>query len=409
MPDKRLFEKFFPDLAPAEFQNRYWPDQLYSTHGDLSRLPAPLLDPLLESAEGLAANYRGRVSFGNARTGSRTVAVEHISPEMLLKMELSLYLPEIERMISGMNELLRDLETQLNVPPGCARIGAFIAPNENGVTCHMDAEEVFSIQLIGKKRFFVSKQPGLEQPFGMQFNPGDVTFDDMYPQATTGFPDPETAEFDCVEMKPGSVLFMPRGTWHRTETSGLSLSISIILRPPSAFESVLDALRPRLLQDPAWRRPLHGAWGESASQELAEKHLRQLLEKLPEAAQEVNIEDIRQTAFSEADRLADIGPKSRFQVKPESTLKLSLQGQSMQARVTAKDSDGRQFETMQLDVPSAMIGVFDWLSHSRQAFSLKSMAQAHPGLPVEQHQRILQALVRGGYLKPLWYRPLSGD
>ena len=337
------------------------------------------------------------------------MAVEHISPEMLLKMGLSLYLPEIGRMISGMSDLLSGLESQLGVPSGSARIGAFIAPHENGVTCHMDAEEVFSIQLIGEKRFFISKQPGLEQPFGMQFNPGDVTYDDMYPQATDGFPDPDSAEFDCVEMKPGSVLFMPRGIWHRTETSGLSLSVSIILRPPSAFESVLDALRSRLLQDPAWRRPLHGAWGESSGMESAEKQLQQLLHKLPEAAREISIEDVRHTAYSEADRLEHIGADSRFQVKPESTLKLSLQGLSMQARVTAKDSDGRQFETMQLDVPPAMIGVFQWLSQSRHAFSLEALAQAHPGLPPEQHLRILQALVKGGYLKVLWYRPLSGD
>jgi ribosomal protein L16 Arg81 hydroxylase len=96
----------------------------------------------------------------------------------------------------------------------------------------------------------------------MQFNPGDVTYDDRYPQSTDGFPDPEVSAFECIVMKPGSVLFMPRGTWHRTETLGLSLSVSIILRPPSALESVLDALRARLLQDPAWRKPLHGAWGQ---------------------------------------------------------------------------------------------------------------------------------------------------
>lgn len=409
MSATNFFGKLFPDLDAAEFQSSLWPDHLYSAHGDVSRLPTPLCDPLLKSIDGLAANYRGRVSFGNAKTGSRTVAVEHICPDMLIKMGLSLYLPEIERMISGMSELLRDVESQLSVPPGCARIGAFIAPDENGVTCHMDAEEVFSIQLIGEKRFYISKQPGLEQPFGMQFNPGDVTYEDMYPQATDGFPDPETAEFDCVEMKPGSVLFMPRGTWHRTETSGLSLSVSIILRPPSAFESVLDALRSRLLQDSAWRRPLHGAWGQSSGQEAADKQLRLLIDKLPEAARELSIQDVRQTAYSESDRLANIGPASRFQVKPESTLKLSLQGQSMQARVTAKDSDGRQFETMQLDVPPPMIGVFQWLSQSRHAFSLETLSKAHPGLSVEQHLRILQALVKGGYLKPLWYRPLSRD
>jgi len=37
-------------------------------------------------------------------------------------------------------------------------------------------------------------------------------------------------------MKPGSVLFMPRGTWHYTEAGEGSLSVSIIVRTPAAFE-----------------------------------------------------------------------------------------------------------------------------------------------------------------------------
>ena len=405
MANPTLFDRLFTSTPASDFQQNYWPDRTCQSHGALSRLPKPLQDPMLNNLEALTTRYQGQVSFGNAKTGSRTVAVEHISPDMLLKMGLSLYLPEIERMVPGLTELLREAESVLGLPPGCTRIGAFIAPEENGVTCHMDAEEVFSIQLLGEKRFYISKEPGLEQPFGMQFNPGDVTYDDMYPQATAGFPDPDAAEFECVEMKPGSVLFMPRGIWHRTETRGLSLSVSIILRPPSAFESVLEALRGRLLQDPAWRRPLYGAWGGETDQASAASDLKALLEQLPEISGDLTLEELRQAAYSENDRLERIGPESHFQVKPESTLKLSLQGQSMQARVTAKDANGSQFETMRLDVPPAMIGVFEWLSRTAEAFSAQTMAKAHQGVPMEQHLRILQALVKGGYLKPLWYSP----
>ncbi len=406
MSSHSLFDTLFMQLSEDEFKTQYWPDRACWSDGKLDRLPKPLQHPVLSSIDALTASYKGRVSFGNAKTGSRTVAVEHISPDMLLKMGLSLYLPEIVRLIPGLTELLHEAESAVGAPPGCARIGAFIAPEENGVTCHMDAEEVFSIQLIGEKRFFISKQKGLEQPFGIQFNPGDVTYDDMYPQSTAGFPDPDASEFECVEMKPGSVLFMPRGTWHRTETRGLSLSVSIILRPPSAVESVLDALRARLLQDSAWRRPLHGAWGQGSERIAADQQLTQLLESLPDIASGLTLEDVRQTAYSENDRNENLGPESYFQVKPESTLKLTMKGQSMQAKVIARDVDGREFETMQLDVPLPMIGVFEWLSHTRHAFSAASMAQTHEGLPLEQHLRILLALVKGGYLKPLWYRPL---
>jgi len=42
----------------------------------------------------------------------------------------------------------------------------------------------------------------------------------------------DSAEFIAVDLKAGSALFMPRGTWHRTETSAFSMSLNIIIRHP---------------------------------------------------------------------------------------------------------------------------------------------------------------------------------
>ncbi|MCU7812247.1 MAG: cupin domain-containing protein [Candidatus Thiodiazotropha sp. (ex Notomyrtea botanica)] len=406
MPDPKLLDKLFASLDETQFEREYWPDRPCWCDGKTDRLPDALQDPLLSSIDALTAKYRGRISFGNAKTGSRTVAVDHVSAEMLKRMGLSLYLPEIEQTVPSLSALLREVESTLGAPPGSARIGAFIAPEDNGVTCHFDAEEVISIQLIGHKRFYISREKALEQPLGMQFNPGDVTFDDLYPQVGSGFPDPDKATFDCVDMKPGSVLFMPRGTWHHTQTESLSLSVSIIIRPPSALECVLDALRSRMLQSLKWRRPLHGAWGSSVVRNGAEQQLDELLNDLPGLATGLSLEDIRQTQLSETDRFSSINPESRFQSKPEAVLKLKLSGNAMEAAVLAKDESGRELETMRLEIPLPMIAAFEWLKRTSHSFSAREMAQEHRGLPMDQLLRILQALVRGGYLKQLWFRPV---
>ena len=49
----------------------------------------------------------------------------------------------------------------------------------------------------------------------------------------------------CSPMAPGSVLFLPRGTWHYTQAGEPSLSISIVLDPPAALRCLLDQLRLR--------------------------------------------------------------------------------------------------------------------------------------------------------------------
>lgn len=348
--------------------------------------------------------YRGRVTFGNARTGSRTVAVEHIGAEMLHRMGLSLYLPELEQAIPELRELLSAMEAAVGAPPGTARIGAFIAPAENGVTPHFDAEEVFSIQLIGEKRFFIGKATEIEQPVGAQFNPGDVTFDDLYPQAANGFPDFDAAELTTVDLKPGSVIFMPRGTWHRTETSGDSLSVSIILRPPPAMDSVLELIRLRMLKDPAWRRPLHGAWGRPEQQADAAQQLRQLVDGFDRLVDDVDLADLLPLPLKEPERLSLLNPNSRFQPRPEATLAIKQTGGKSRATVKARDQQGRELEMSQMEVPTQVVPIFQWLRKADTAFSAKQLGEQFSNLPMDQHLKILSALVRGGYLKQLWFR-----
>ncbi|MFT5114760.1 MAG: ribosomal protein L16 Arg81 hydroxylase [Parasphingorhabdus sp.] len=400
-----IFSSLFPQVSAADFLIKYWPNKALWADGDISRLPEPLRCEALSSIEALAATYRGRITFGNAKTGSRTVAVDHISAEMLHTMGLSLYLPELEKCLPKLREMLAAMEVGVGAPPGSARIGAFVAPPENGVTSHFDAEEVFSIQLIGEKRFFIAKMDEIEQPMGLQFNPGDVTFDDLYPQARDGFPDVDKVEHTVVDLKPGSVLFMPRGTWHRTETSSDSLSISIILRPPAAMESVLELLRNRMLQDAKWRTPLHGAWGNAQQQQTADQQLAGLLKDLPNLLTDVNLGDVLPTQLTEAERLALLNPASYFQAKPEATLTIKQSGGKNKAHVVARDMQGRELEMLQLDVPMAMLPVFRWLQKQTAAFSAADVAAAFSQLAMDQHLRILDAMVRGGFLKQLWYRP----
>ena len=90
-----------------------------------------------------------------------------------------------------------------------------------------------------------------------------------------------------AQMKPGSVLFIPRGTWHRTTAAQDSFAISIGIRPPSVLESFLEQLRYLLLQDPEWRRPLYGAHGSGSQRQQALERARKVLQTAPAAVQAI--------------------------------------------------------------------------------------------------------------------------
>lgn len=400
-----IFNMLFPDLSGTRFMDTRWPDQASWCHGSIDRLPEALQADVLRDIDVLGDKYRGRISFGNAKTGSSTVAVDHIGLNLLMSMGLSLYLPEIEQTLPNLGVVLREIEKTVGAPPGSARAGVFIAPQDNGVTCHFDAEDVFSIQLIGNKCFHIAKAADIEQPVGSQFNRGSLTFDDMYPQVTGGFPNPDAAEFTSVDMKPGSVLFIPRGTWHRTEASDLSLSISLIIRPPSAMHSVLKVIYTRMLQDPDWRRPLHGAWGGEQQQQAAQVQLDALMAGFVELVNGMTIADIQPTHLSEPDRLTLINAKSWFQAKPDAKLILDCQGDKTIGRVLAKDKDGCERETAELDVPQALSELFTWIESKSNAFQAAQAIETFKNISKEHHLHAFSNLVKSGYLKQLWFEP----
>lgn len=399
-----ILAALFSPYPAADFLRLHWPDKAFAAHGSPQRLPSVLRVPELQSLEALAAKYRGRLSFGNATTSSRTVGIENTNPASLLRMGLSLYMVDIVLMVPALAEMLRQLERELGAPTGTARIGAFAAPPSNGVTCHFDAEEVFSIQLQGEKRFHIAKASEIEQPWGMQFNPGDPCFDDLYPQVPTGFPDPARAEFEAVDMKPGTVLFMPRGTWHYTEAGENSLSVSIVVRTPAAFECALEALRLRMMQDARWRRPLYGAWGSGPHQETAREQWQTLMQDWMRMSAGMRLEDALLTKLNEAELLNRADATSRFQPRPEArmTFEPKSKGENT-VKIIVRDEDGGEQTPLQLDVPAAMAATFRWLADNKAAFQLAELGSRFPELPLAQHLTIVNALTRGRYLKQLRY------
>ena len=231
----------------------------FLVQGARERLTAWLNHSSLLSIEGLCARYQGRILYGRRDGGPKSVLVDRGSAADLLAEGEALYLPDLSEVITESVDWLRNLESMIGIPAGTARATAWVAPAGEGTALHLDAEDVLSIQLVGRKCFEVAEPAALPYASGYQFGPGIPAAADLYPQAAAGFPDPERADFTPVDLEPGSVLVVPRGHWHRTRCHTASLSVSIICAPPLLLDWALGALRHRALQDPRWRRPLYGA------------------------------------------------------------------------------------------------------------------------------------------------------
>lgn len=403
--DYPLLHDLVSPTPVREFLEQYWPERHLASHGRIERLPKLFRSGELESFRALTERYSGRVIFGKGTTGPRTINTVGLQPAHLYEMGLTVQLADIQRRVPGMDALLRQLERELGIPAGSASALAFASPQADGVSCHFDAEDVFSIQLQGSKRFHVAPVTDLRYPLGVQFGPRMPAFDDLYPQAGNGFPCPDDAAFETIEMKPGSVLFMPRGTWHRTDADSDSFSVSLSLSPPSAMDCAIRELRNLMLQDPQWRRPLYGAWSDGPARTTELGRARELLSQLPALAGNITENDLVARTVSE--RLQQIGRNTRFQRNPDTRIEMEPGVESLMLRIAVWDfADGEKI-TMQGETQKNYRPPLQWLADSRTAFSAGELADRFPALSFNDHRAILESLTRASFLKLLWFRPLS--
>jgi hypothetical protein len=401
-------------IAPrsaVEFLRDYWPDRPFASHGDPARLPRFLRAPELDSVETLSHVYRGNLRFTSGRRYQKMLAIDQVHAASLYRMGLTVQFEDIAPFVAATAPDLRLLEAELGVARGSARASVFASPLADGLSPHFDAQDLFSIQLKGSKRFRIAPVRELRYPVGTQFVPDSEPFDFLYPQVPDGFPDPTGVDFTTVDMQPGSVLFVPRGTWHATESGGDSLSVSIGLYLPSAADCVLEQLQLLLVQDPEWRRPLYGGWGEGAARDAAAVRLSRLLVRLPRDCTALKPDDVLAGLAAPEQRLAALTPRSRFQKTPHSRLESApgteARGYAYEVlRITVADPNYGERASTRLEVAPEAAAAFRWMAERRAAFSAAELVGRFPAFPFAQHCQMLEAAVRAGLLRALWFPTL---
>ena len=81
-----------------------------------------------------------------------------------------------------------------------------------------------------------------------------------------------------VDLKPGTLLYVPRGTVHHTGAGEPSWSLNLSYCPATWLELLQVGLQTRLAASPAWRGTVTGAGGDPAAR--AANRLPELLAEL---------------------------------------------------------------------------------------------------------------------------------
>lgn len=393
-----------------EFLNQYWPKRAFVTQCEPANWPAVLRCEELASVQNLAKRYRGSLRFTHGRKSDQMIRIDSVDPAILFEMGLTLNFEDIGPYVPGAPEFLRGLESELGLNEGSLVLSAFASPHQDGLGCHFDAQDVISIQLHGTKRFHYAPAQEVAMPYGTQYIPGGKPYDELYAQAQNGFPDNTDVKFETAEMKPGSVLFLPRGTWHYTEAGEPSLSLSITISPPTLIDCAMEQIRWLLLQDSAWREPLYGATGNGTQHANLHAHAKQLLARLPQLVSSLTPEDLMQAPLPVARRLDTISNKTRFQRIPDAVLEVeaskSPQGMSV-AAIRLGHSDSTHRVSARLEIPSEVLAVCRWIEGRMKPFTGAEVQTAFPKLPFDELKKILASLTRAQFIKMFWFAELT--
>ncbi|MFQ5994641.1 MAG: JmjC domain-containing protein [Acidiferrobacterales bacterium] len=413
--DKPALRELVAPRSVDEFFASFWPDRsnYFVIEGDAARLPECLRREELSSIEALIQANQGRVLFTSGPNSSYMLPTDTQYAASLFTMGLTLSFEDVTPYIAGAIDFMRQLEQDLGINEGSARMTGWASPRENGSACHYDADDIIAIQLLGTKRFELAPVRELRAPYGKQYSPGTMPFEDMYPQMTQGFPSWRGTEFDAIDMKPGTVLCFRRGMWHRTYASTNSLAVSIAIRPATAMDCLIDQLRAVLLQDPRWRRPLYGAWGNKQEREAAFDRAKELIDEIPKITSTISPKDLILPSLSESKLLAMLDQDSRFQRIPGTAISLVESNESKTEelqwiRITLKDEKDTTHTLSSIEIPTKYVALLNWLASRKGPFCTRDLEMEFPAIPLDEHIALLEHCVRGGLLKLLWFPSLDG-
>jgi len=147
----------------------------------------------------------------------------------------------------------------------------YATPAGAGAAPHFDQNINLVLQVHGTKTWWLAPNTHVARPL-TRHTLGQAADPELSSYATLPMPDALPADRTEVVMAPGSVLYVPRGTWHATHATTDALSLNFTFSPPTWIDLFTAALRSRLALSPAWRAtaaPLEPAALDALLRELA--------------------------------------------------------------------------------------------------------------------------------------------
>ena len=185
---------------------------------------------------------------------------------------MGLLFDDVNRISPELSKYLQTIRKELGLSSlTYGRCLVYATPDGKGTAPHFDQNINFVLQIHGTKIWTMAPNTDVEHPLtrhtmGLEPDPEMMSY--LEKPLSTQMP----SNAKRFELKPGSLLYVPRGYWHATEAEGDALALNFTFTAPAWLDLITAALRGRLAQSPDWREtamPL-----ESAKFEMLLEHFK---------------------------------------------------------------------------------------------------------------------------------------
>jgi 50S ribosomal protein L16 3-hydroxylase len=273
-------------IHPAQIDDffaTYETNQPFVVHHSKEALSALRDLNFLESLENLLNMWPHSIQahLPDLRDESSSIDTNPKDAKKLFQNGMGLLFNEAHRISPVLQTWLQKIHKDLGLSAQTySRCLIYATPDGKGTATHFDQNINFVLQIHGTKIWKLAPNEQLPNPL-TRHTMGSEPDAEMASYLDEEFPIKMSKSAETIELKPGSMLFVPRGYWHSTEAQGEALALNFTFTAPTWIDLFTTALRSRLALSPEWRETANGV-SDSNRRDEAEAYLETLLAGLKE-------------------------------------------------------------------------------------------------------------------------------
>ncbi len=259
---QNFIETLFPTVSATKFKTHYWLNKYFCAHAPLKRLPeinslSQLKDigsllSFIENNPRPGVNVRAWFQDPDHSHSESTISAS-AARDLYKSGKVTAVVDSVHLILPAVQKLIRGLGQELDPPDPGVTCNVYASPKGEGTVMHFDQQEVFLLQLKGKKRWRIAPNKNIKYPTQGYF--GHEIGDELA-GVCKSFPKRLPKNADEFILKPGSVLYLPRGTWHESLALEESLGITLTLPLVNWADYIYRMFRKELLLNEEWRKPV---------------------------------------------------------------------------------------------------------------------------------------------------------